>query len=70
MIRIDFNRLRFLLVDDNPHMRRILRTLLNSFGARDVYEAEDGATGLEAFTNHMPDIILCDWAMPISTVWS
>jgi CheY-like chemotaxis protein len=65
MIRIDFNRLRFLVIDDNAHMRRILRTLLHGFGARDVYEAEDGATGLEAFNNHVPDILICDWAMPI-----
>jgi CheY-like chemotaxis protein len=65
MIRIDFNRLRFLVVDDNAHMRRILRTLLHGFGARDVFEAEDGATGLEAFTHHAPDIVICDWAMPI-----
>jgi len=34
MFRIDFNKLRFLVCDDNPHMRRILRTLLHSFGAR------------------------------------
>jgi two-component system, chemotaxis family, chemotaxis protein CheY len=65
MIRIDFNKLRFLVIDDNAHMRRILRTLLHGFGARDVYEAEDGATGLEAFTHYMPDIVLTDWAMPI-----
>jgi CheY-like chemotaxis protein len=65
MIRIDFNKLRFLVIDDNAHMRRILRTLLHGFGARDVYEAEDGATGLEAFTHYMPDIVLVDWAMPI-----
>jgi two-component system, chemotaxis family, chemotaxis protein CheY len=65
MIRIDFNRLRFLVIDDNVHMRRILRTLLHSFGARDVHEAEDGAAGLEAFTQYSPDIILADWAMPI-----
>jgi two-component system chemotaxis response regulator CheY len=65
MIRIDFNRLRFLVIDDNAHMRRIVRTLLHGFGARDVYEAEDGATGLEAFTHHVPDIVLTDWAMPI-----
>src|SRR5215470_8504879 len=65
MIRIDFNRLRFLVIDDNVHMRRILRTLLHGFGARDVHEAEDGAAGLEAFTNYSPDIILADWAMPI-----
>ncbi len=65
MIRIDFNKLRFLVIDDNAHMRRILRTLLHGFGARDVYEAEDGASGIEAFNHYMPDIIISDWAMPI-----
>ena len=65
MVRIEFNRLRFLVIDDNAHMRRMLRTLLHGFGAREVYEAEDGAAGLEAFTQHTPDIVLTDWAMPI-----
>ena len=65
MVRIDFNRLRFLVIDDNAHMRRILRTLLHSFGTREVYEAEDGASGLEAFMHFIPDIVICDWVMPI-----
>ena len=65
MIRIDFNRLRFLVIDDNAHMRRMLRALLYGFGTREVHEAEDGATGLEAFTHHTPDIVITDWAMPI-----
>ncbi|HEX3506489.1 MAG TPA: response regulator [Xanthobacteraceae bacterium] len=65
MVRIDFNRLRFLVIDDNAHMRRILRTLLHGFGAREVYEAEDGASGLEGFTHYVPDIIIADWVMPI-----
>jgi two-component system chemotaxis response regulator CheY len=65
MIRIDFNRLRFLVIDDNAHMRRILRTLLHGFGTREVYEAEDGAAGLEAFAHYSPDIVITDWAMPI-----
>jgi two-component system, chemotaxis family, chemotaxis protein CheY len=65
MVRIDFNRLRFLVIDDNAHMRRIMRTLLHGFGAREVYEAEDGAAGLEAFTHYIPDIVITDWAMPI-----
>jgi CheY-like chemotaxis protein len=65
MVRIDFKRLRFLVIDDNAHMRRIMRTLLHGFGAREVYEAEDGAAGLEAFTHYIPDIIITDWAMPI-----
>ncbi len=65
MVRIDLKRLRFLVIDDNAHMRRILRTLLHGFGAREVHEAEDGASGLEAFTHYVPDIIITDWAMPI-----
>ena len=65
MVRINFNRLRFLVIDDNAYMRRILRTLLHGFGTREVYEAEDGAAGLEAFTHYMPDIVLTDWVMPI-----
>jgi CheY-like chemotaxis protein len=65
MIRIEFNKLRFLVVDDNPHMRRILRALLHGFGSREVHEAEDGAAGLRAFTQYTPDIVIIDWAMPI-----
>ncbi len=65
MVRIEFNRLRFLVIDDNAHMRRMLRTLLHGFGAREVHEAEDGASGLESFTQHLPDIVITDWAMPI-----
>ena len=33
MFRIDFNRLRFLVIEDSAHMRRILRTLLHGLGA-------------------------------------
>jgi CheY-like chemotaxis protein len=65
MVQIDFNKLRFLVVDDNLHMRRILRTLLHGFGARDVMEAEDGAAGLEMFSSGNPDIVFLDWEMPI-----
>jgi len=65
MLRVDFNRLRFVVVDDNAHMRRIVRALLHGFGAREVNEAEDGAAGLEAFTHNVPDIVITDWAMPI-----
>lgn len=65
MVRVDLSRLRFLVIDDNAHMRRILRMLLHSFGSREVYEAEDGAAGLDAFTHYLPDIVITDWVMPI-----
>jgi two-component system, chemotaxis family, chemotaxis protein CheY len=65
MFSVECSRLRFLIVDDNNHMRRIIRALLHGFGVREAYEAEDGASGLEAFTSYSPDIVITDWAMPI-----
>jgi CheY-like chemotaxis protein len=65
MDRIDFSRLRFLVIDDSAHMRQIVRTILHGFGARELIEAEDGAAGLEVFTHSLPDIVITDWAMPI-----
>src|SRR5471030_1524302 len=67
MVRIDFTRLRFLVIDDNTHMRQIVRTILHGFGAREIMEAEDGAAGLEIFTQNRPDIVITDWEMPIFT---
>ena len=60
-----FDTLSFLIVDDNLHMRRLVRGLLHGFGSRQVYEAEDGASGLEAVQTYSPDIVITDWMMPI-----
>lgn len=65
MINIDISQLRFLIVEDNTHMRRVVRTLINGFGAREITEAEDGASGLELFQATQPDIVITDWFMPI-----
>ena len=68
MVCIDFNRFAFLFVDraDNADSGAgRLRTRGLGVGAREVYEAEDGAAGLEAFTHYIPDIVITDWAMPI-----
>ena len=64
MIPIDFNLLRFLVIDDNALMRRVVRMLLERFGASDIYEADDGAAGVEAVIHFMPDIVIADWVMP------
>lgn len=64
MTPVDFDLLRFLVIDDSPHMRTVARALLHGFGASEIYEADDGATGLEACIHFMPDIVLTDWVMP------
>lgn len=65
MAKIAFEQLRFVVVDDNAHMRRIVRTMLRAFGSREIHEAEDGASGLEAVEAYQPDILISDIKMPI-----
>lgn len=65
MSTVDFSSLRVLVVEDSLHMRRILRTMLNGLGVRDIQEAEDGAEGLDRLKGLNPDIVLLDWVMPI-----
>jgi DNA-binding response OmpR family regulator len=52
-----------LVVEDEPHIRRVLEynLKLDGFG---VYLAEDGAAGLTLAREKHPDVILLDWLMP------
>ncbi len=52
-----------LIVDDNPHMRSLLRMLLNAVGIREIYEAGNGVSGLEVLRERKCDLILADLAM-------
>ncbi|NIJ50050.1 response regulator transcription factor [Rhizomicrobium electricum] len=54
--------LRILVVDDEPAIRRFLRTSLGSQGYQ-VEEAEDGTAALAAMS-HAPDLIVLDLGMP------
>lgn len=65
MAKIPFETLKFVVAEDNAHMRQIVRTILRGFGCREIYEAEDGASGLEAVESFSPDILITDIKMPI-----
>jgi two-component system chemotaxis response regulator CheY len=56
--------LKILVVDDDHHMRKVVRTILAAIGVKTVYEASDGATGLEAVCKNNPDLVIVDWEMP------
>lgn len=62
---LDLSALRVLIVDDSIFMRRVLRSLLQGLGVRQVIEADDGASGLEMLETHAPDVVLLDWLMPV-----
>jgi CheY-like chemotaxis protein len=52
---------KILVVDDEPNVRKLLRTLLKNFT---VVEAEDGAKAVEIAGAEKPDLILMDIMMP------
>jgi two-component system KDP operon response regulator KdpE len=52
-----------LIVDDEPAIRRLLRTSLGAQGYR-TCEAETGAAALAAAASEKPDIILLDLGLP------
>jgi len=58
---------RILVVDDEPHIRRVLCTILTSDGF-DVTEAKDGTEGMDAVQSDAEyDFILLDFMMPGAT---
>jgi CheY-like chemotaxis protein len=58
-----YERLRALIVEDNPHMRTLLKSLLHALGLKQVYEAAEGAAAFEALRERNPDFILTDLSM-------
>src|SRR6185437_12089440 len=63
-INAQISAARVLLVDDEYYMRKVVRTMLLGMGVRNVYEAEDGPTGLSIIRNQAPDVVVLDWEMP------
>jgi two-component system, chemotaxis family, chemotaxis protein CheY len=61
---LDFASISFLIVDDQPFTRRLVRTMLHGFGSREVYESATGAEALELARGSMPNIIITDLIMP------
>jgi two-component system, OmpR family, KDP operon response regulator KdpE len=53
-----------LVVDDEPQIRRVMRTTLTTQGYS-VIEARDGAEALEKLRSERPDLILLDMNMPV-----
>jgi DNA-binding NarL/FixJ family response regulator len=53
-----------LIVDDEAHVRVLIRVLLKQLGIETVWEAPDGATALEKAAAHKPDVVLLDINLP------
>ncbi len=58
-----FDRLKILVVDDNQHMRKLVITILQAFGALQIFEAADGERAWTLLREAGPDVVLLDWQM-------
>ena len=52
-----------LIVEDNPTIRRLIRRAISDI-AENIFECEDVADALTAYTEHRPDAVLMDVRMP------
>jgi DNA-binding response OmpR family regulator len=59
----DVSKLRVLIVDDSPHLRRLLWTILRSFGVEALAEADEGGSGMVELQNFKPNVVFVDWGM-------
>ena len=59
--------MRILIVDDSRAMRMIVRRTLRQagIGTHEVVEAKNGREALQQIKAGRPDLILCDWNMPV-----
>ena len=58
-----FDYLKALVVEDNEHMRALLRSLLHALGMKQVYECTDGAMAYDELRERKPDFVLTDLSM-------
>jgi len=58
-----FDFLRALVIEDNAHMRALLRSLMHALGIKQIIECSDGAQGYEELRAKRPDFVLTDLSM-------
>src|SRR3974377_1254330 len=60
---LKLEQMKALVVEDNAHMRTLLRSLLMALGVGRVFESVYGASGFFELSEHKPDIVLTDLSM-------
>jgi two-component system, chemotaxis family, chemotaxis protein CheY len=58
-------KLKVLVVDDFPTMRRIVKNLLKQLGYENIDEAEDGSQALAKLKGGGYGLVITDWNMPV-----
>ena len=60
---VRYDLLKILVVDDNHYMRVLLCEILRAIGVKEIYEANDGAEGLQMMRDNPIDVVMTDLSM-------
>lgn len=51
----------FLVIDDLPDMRVMMRSMLAAYGAQNIKQAKDGKEAMHMLAAHRFDVVMCDY---------
>ena len=60
---LNLEKLNVLIIDDNQHMRVLVKTILRALGITNLRESTDGSDAFEELKLFSADVIICDLAM-------
>lgn len=60
---LNLDRLNIAVVEDNPHMRILIRDILHGFGVKNILECKDGSDAMAELRHWAADIVFVDWMM-------
>jgi CheY-like chemotaxis protein len=64
-LQAELDRLRVLVVDDNHHMIKIVKTILRGFGVKQLVEARDAAEAFNQLRTGFVNLIIVDYQMSL-----
>ena len=56
-----FDKISVLVVDSQPAIVELIHGVLYMFGIQNIYTRTDGKSGLRAFRQNTPDLLIVDW---------
>jgi two-component system chemotaxis response regulator CheY len=57
--------LAIAIVDESQYTRKLTRMMLQTIGAKTIYEAGDGVAALDLVRAVNPDVLIMDWTLPV-----
>ena len=61
--RYSLENVRVLVLDDNRHMRSLVKSILHALGVKEICEASDAPEAFKELQHFHADMIIADWYM-------